>query len=66
MQGEFFYGTDGLSHWNDVHAAGYSDASAFSAQETSEMKFLEELPHLDISNSNRYLDKYLFYFSSKL
>lgn len=62
MQGEF-YGNDGWSHGSDVYASGKPDASTFGPQENSEIK---DPPPLDVNNSNTKLDRYLFYFSSRL
>lgn len=62
MQGEF-YGNDGWSNGSDVYASGNSDASTFGPQENSE---ITETPSLEVNNSNSRLDKYLFYFSSRL
>lgn len=62
MQGEF-YGNDDWSHGSDVYASGNSHASAFGPQENSEIR---ESQPLDVNNSNSKLDKYLFYFSSRL
>lgn len=63
MQGEFFYGNDGYRR-NDGYVADKPASSAFSTQENGEIN--EEQEHLDIFNSNSRLDKYLFYYSSKL
>lgn len=64
MQGELFYGNDGLLSRNDVHASGNSSTSTFGPQEACEVT--EEKESLAINNSNSRLDKYLFYFSSRL
>lgn len=63
MQGEFNYGTDGWSNGSDVYASGKPYSSATGPQENSE---IEENSSPDINNSNSRLDKYLFYFSSRL
>ena len=67
MQGELFYGNDGLSDWNDSDASGKPYSPAFGQQEGKQIEENKDTtPHLDINNSNTNLDKYLFYFSSKL
>lgn len=67
MQGELFYGNDGLSNWNDSDASGKPYSPALSQQEGEQVTGdKNSAPHLDINNSNSKLDKYLFYFSSKL
>lgn len=63
MQGEFFYGNDGYRR-NDGYATDKPAPSAFGPQENGEIT--EEKEHLNINNSNSRLDKYLFYYSSKL
>lgn len=65
MQGEFFYGNDGLFNRDDINASGKPFPAAFSSQEEQEIKESSKL-HLDINNSNSRLDNYLFHFSSKL
>jgi hypothetical protein len=64
MQGEFNYGNDGLGNRIDVYASSESYSSAPGPQENSEINS-EEKP-IDINNSNTRLDKYLFYFTSRL
>ena len=65
MQGEFFYGNDGLFNRNDNYASGKPTPATFGPQEEQEIKE-ESSTHLDIHNSNSRLDNYLFHFSSKL
>ncbi|MFP5386723.1 MAG: hypothetical protein ACLGHN_11630 [Bacteriovoracia bacterium] len=65
MQGELFYGNDGLFNRDDNNASGKPFPAAFSNQEEPEVSE-DSKPHLDIKNSNSRLDHYLFHFSSKL
>ncbi len=64
MNKEFNYGSGNSNSWNDKHATGNNTSTKIHSQE----EVIKENPkeHLDIHNSNRNLDKYLFYFSSKL
>lgn len=64
MQGEFFYGNDGYSR-NDGYVTDKPAPSAFGPQENGG-EINEDQEFLTIFNSNSRLDKYLFYFSSKL
>lgn len=66
MQGELYYGTSTFGLRNDGDAFGEPGLSAKGLEESAELKCHEETPHLDIYNSTRRLDKYLYYFSSKL
>lgn len=63
MQGEFFYGYDGTGNNHHTDAANKPHPSASGEPEGG--KITEE-EHLNITNSNSRLDKYLFYFSSRL
>lgn len=68
MNQEQNYGTNDLNRWNDVLTS--DNSSAFGTQEDlpglNEIKNQKPDEHLDIHNSNLRLDKYLFYFSSRL
>jgi len=70
MQQESINGNDGLYGRNDGHASGKLTASETSSQDELK-KFFEAMnefkhDHLDLRFSNRRLDFYLFYYSSKL
>jgi hypothetical protein len=64
MKGEQTYGNDDPSR-HDVVTWGQLPFSADGIQAVVTITKLEEKP-LDINNSNGRLDKYLFYFSSRL
>lgn len=63
MQGELFYGNDDLFSRSEHSSSNDTFTSAFNDQKDRE---IENVPHLDVYNSNTWLDHYLFYFSSKL
>lgn len=65
---ENFYGNDGINGRNDVNAFNQFGTSPFTGPESSSTgeEIIETKKHLDIKDSNPRLDKYLFYFSSKL
>lgn len=70
MNQETNYGTNDLNRWNDVFTPGNPAPSTLGTQEDlpglNEIKDEKPDEHLDIHNSNLRLDKYLFYFSSRL
>lgn len=67
MYKENFNGTDDLPCRNDVDALSKLIPSTFCPQESGrEGQISEEESHLNINQSNSRLDKYLFYFSSRL
>ena len=67
MKEEAFYGNDDLFNWNDGHASRESSSSAFSSQEEPQVVSKpESQPHSDFNHSNRRLDSYHLFFSSRL
>ncbi|HXH74553.1 MAG TPA: hypothetical protein VNJ08_06285 [Bacteriovoracaceae bacterium] len=67
MNQETIYGITSVYGRNDGNAFNYSNTSTFSTEEDGEVTGHKyEKPDLNIHNSNSRLDKYLFYFSSKL
>jgi hypothetical protein len=62
MKEEQFYGESSPFDWNDEYAFCSSDAASSGADE----KIEKPAEHLDLNNSNSRLDKFLFYYSSKL
>ncbi len=72
MNKETFYGFDGFTRRNDndagddfTHAKSGKQRDVHGSGEVTGAGFGEK-PPLTIHNSNRTLDKYLFYFSSLL
>lgn len=70
MQQEFINGNDGLFGSNDGDASRDFASSAKCSQKDLNdfFEILNEFrqSHLDIHHSNRRLDSFLFYYSSKL
>ncbi len=70
MLKENFNGTDNLPGRNDVDVIRDLVSSAFSSQKSHGdikiEKSFENMEHIDIHTSNRRLDIYLFYASSRL
>jgi hypothetical protein len=69
MNKEYFYGNDTRFDRNDDYASDFTAASSFRTPEDNggeKARVEDSTPHLDIHNSNRFFDKFLFYFSSKL
>lgn len=64
MNKEWNYGTDDVTCWTDGDAPGGRPSSTVDPQE--ELTEEDNREHLTIFNSNRYLDKFLFYYSSRL
>lgn len=66
MQRDFSNGTDGVFNCNAHNASGESYASAFGTQEDQQIENENEENYPDFNQSNRRLDLYHLYFSSRL
>jgi hypothetical protein len=66
MQQEFSNGTDGRFDSNVGDASGESCASAFGTQENPKIEEDNQSKSQDFNQSNRRLDSYHLFFSSRL